>query len=67
MEDNFIANSLVIYIERKIAESFNLDSILNNFVLLRDRNVHFYILFFLIFNLCLFDIVPTCYISNISI
>jgi len=28
MEDEFLANSLVVYIEREIAENFNLDSIL---------------------------------------
>ncbi|XP_059456615.1 uncharacterized protein LOC132186648 [Corylus avellana] len=37
MDDDFLANSLVIYIERKIAESFDLDSILDNFVLLKYR------------------------------
>ena len=41
MEDDFIANSLVLYIERKIAKSFDLDSILDDFVLLRDRKVQF--------------------------
>jgi hypothetical protein len=35
MEDEFLANSLVVYIEREIAESFNLDSILDDFVSLK--------------------------------
>jgi hypothetical protein len=35
MDDEFLANSLVIYIERKIAKSYNLDSILDDFVSLR--------------------------------
>jgi hypothetical protein len=41
MEDDFLANNLVIYIEREIAESFDLDSILDDFVLLKDRKVQF--------------------------
>ncbi|XP_059448304.1 uncharacterized protein LOC132179583 [Corylus avellana] len=41
MEDDFLANSLVLYIEREIAESFDLDSILDDFVLLKDRKVQF--------------------------
>jgi hypothetical protein len=41
MEDDFLANSLVLYIEREIAKSFDLYSILDDFVLLKDRKVHF--------------------------
>ena len=41
MEDDFLANSLVIYIEREIVESFDLDSILDDFVFLRDHKVKF--------------------------
>jgi hypothetical protein len=41
MEDDFLANSLVIYIEMEIAEIFDLDSILDDFVLLKDRKVQF--------------------------
>ena len=41
MEDDFLANSLVIYIEREIAKSFNLDSIFDNNKLLKDRKVQF--------------------------
>jgi hypothetical protein len=39
MEDEFLANSLVVYIEREIAESFNLDSILDDFVSLKRRKL----------------------------
>jgi hypothetical protein len=39
MENDFLANSLVIYIEREIVESFDLDLILDDFVLLKDRKV----------------------------
>jgi hypothetical protein len=39
MEDDFLANSLVLYIEREIAESFDLYLILDDFVLLKDRKV----------------------------
>jgi hypothetical protein len=39
MEDDFLANSLVLYIEREIAESFDSDSIFDDFVLLRDCKV----------------------------
>jgi hypothetical protein len=35
MDDEFLVNSLVVYIERKISESFNLDSILDDFVSLK--------------------------------
>jgi hypothetical protein len=43
MKYDFFANSLVLYIEKKIDESFNLDSILGDFIFLRDRKlkVHF--------------------------
>ena len=59
MEDDFLANSLALYIEREIAKRFDLDSILNDFAKCSSR--HFFLYF------CLFNIVPTCYISNISI
>jgi hypothetical protein len=39
MEDDFLANSLVLYIEREIAESFDSNSIFDDFVLLRDCKV----------------------------
>jgi hypothetical protein len=41
MEDEFLANSLVVYIEREIAENFNLDSILDDFVSLKGRKLGF--------------------------
>jgi hypothetical protein len=41
MEDDFLANSLVLYIEREIAEIFDSNSILDDFVLLKDRKVQF--------------------------
>jgi hypothetical protein len=41
MEDDFLANGLVLYIERKIAENFDLDSILDDFVLIKDHKVQF--------------------------
>jgi hypothetical protein len=41
MEDEFLANSLVVYIEREIAESFNLNSILDDFVSLKGRKLGF--------------------------
>jgi hypothetical protein len=40
-EDDFLANSLVLYIGREIAKSFDLDSILDDFVLLKDRKMQF--------------------------
>ncbi|XP_059434146.1 uncharacterized protein LOC132167252 [Corylus avellana] len=36
MKEDFLANNLVIYIEREIAESFDLDSLVDDFVLLSD-------------------------------
>jgi hypothetical protein len=41
MDNDFLANSLVIYIERKVAENFDLDLILDDFALLRDCKVQF--------------------------
>jgi hypothetical protein len=35
MDDEFLANSLAVYIEKEIYESFNSDSILDDFVSLR--------------------------------
>ena len=37
MEDEFLTNSMVIYIERKIAESFNSDLIIDDFKSLKKR------------------------------
>jgi hypothetical protein len=41
MDDEFLANSLVVYIEREISESFNSDLILDDFVSLRTRRMQF--------------------------
>jgi hypothetical protein len=41
MEVEFLANSLVVYIERENLESFNLDSILDDFVCLKGRKLGF--------------------------
>jgi hypothetical protein len=41
MDDEFLANSLVVYIEREISESFNSDLILDNFVSPRTRRMQF--------------------------
>ena len=41
MEDDFLANNLVFYIERELAETFNSDSILDDFVNLKERRVRF--------------------------
>jgi hypothetical protein len=41
IDDEFLANSLVVYIEREIGESFNLDSILDDFVSLKGRKLDF--------------------------
>ena len=37
MEDEFLANSMVIYIEREIAESFNSNLIIEDFKSLKER------------------------------
>jgi hypothetical protein len=41
MEDEFLANTLVVYIEREISESFNSDLILDDFVSLKERRMQF--------------------------
>jgi hypothetical protein len=41
MEDEFLADNLVVYIEDEIFESFNLDLILDDFVSLRPRKMQF--------------------------
>ena len=41
MEDEFLANNLVIYIEKEIFESFSSDLILDDFVSLKSRRVQF--------------------------
>jgi len=49
MENEFLANSLVVYIEREIAKSFNLDSILDDFVSLKGRKIDFWTLDIFVF------------------
>jgi hypothetical protein len=41
MEDEFLGDNLLIYIEREIAKSFNSDLILDDFVSLRPRRMQF--------------------------
>ncbi|XP_061345948.1 uncharacterized protein LOC133291663 [Gastrolobium bilobum] len=41
MEDDFLANNLIVYIEREIAETFTTDSILEDFVNLKERRLQF--------------------------
>jgi hypothetical protein len=41
MEDEFLANNLLVYIEREISESFNSDLILDDFVFLKSRRMQF--------------------------
>jgi uncharacterized protein YqhQ len=48
MDDGFLANSLVVYIKRKIAKSFNLNSILDDFVSLKFLNTLYSRIFVLV-------------------
>ncbi|XP_074304399.1 uncharacterized protein LOC141639109 [Silene latifolia] len=41
MEDKFLVDSLVIYIEREISKSFSIESIIDDFKSLKDRRVLF--------------------------
>jgi hypothetical protein len=41
MDDEFLANNLVVYIEIKIVENFNSDSILDDFSSLKQRRLQF--------------------------
>jgi hypothetical protein len=41
MEDEFLGDNLLVYIEREIAESFDSSLILNNFVFLRPHRMQF--------------------------
>jgi hypothetical protein len=41
MDDEFLADNLVVYIEREISESFNSDLILDDYVSLRERKMQF--------------------------
>ena len=37
MEDEFLADCMIVYIEREIAESFDIDSIIKEFYSLKNR------------------------------
>ncbi|KAG2707333.1 hypothetical protein I3760_05G144000 [Carya illinoinensis] len=41
IEDEFLANNLVVYIKREIVKNFDLDSILDDFVCLKERKLQF--------------------------
>jgi hypothetical protein len=41
MEDKFLGNNLLVYIERGIAKSFDSDLILDDFISLRPRRMQF--------------------------
>ena len=41
MEDEFLKDNLLVYIEKEIAKSFNSDLILDDFVSLRQRKMQF--------------------------
>ena len=41
MEDEFLSDNLVVYIEKEIAENFTTDSILNDFRSLKERMLQF--------------------------
>ena len=41
MKDEFLANNLVIYIEKEITEAFSSDLILDDFVDLKERRIQF--------------------------
>ena len=41
MEDDFLSNSLIVYIEKKIAEKLSTESIIEDFRDLKERRVPF--------------------------
>ena len=41
MEDEFLSDNLVVYIEKEIAENFTTDSILNDFRSLKEHRLQF--------------------------
>ena len=43
MENDFLMDSLMLYIERDIALTFSLDSIIDDFEDLKERQIHFFI------------------------
>ncbi|GMI88112.1 hypothetical protein like AT1G19260 [Hibiscus trionum] len=42
IEDEFLSNCLLIYIEKEIAETFDVDSIISDFCDMKERRVSFY-------------------------
>ena len=42
MEDEYLTDSLVVYIEREITEAINTDSIIDAFCSMKDRRVQFH-------------------------
>ena len=43
MENDFLTDSLMLYTNRDIALTFNLDSIIDDFEDLKERQIHFFI------------------------
>ena len=41
MENEFLANNFIVYIEREIAEMFDLDSVLDDFISMKERRAQF--------------------------
>ena len=41
IDDEFLSNNLVVYIEKKIAKNFTVNSILNDFSSLKERKLQF--------------------------
>ena len=54
MENKFLGDNILIYIERKIVRSFDSDLILDDFVSLRPHRMQFYALCILYFLLLLY-------------
>jgi hypothetical protein len=46
MDDDFLANYLIVYIEKEIAERFTIDMIIDEFYYMKERRAQ---LFFIIF------------------
>ncbi|KAK8316690.1 hypothetical protein V6Z11_A13G057000 [Gossypium hirsutum] len=40
MEDEFLTDNLIVYVEREIAKNFDLDSIFSDFISLKERNLY---------------------------
>jgi len=39
MEDDFLANYMIVYIEKEIAERFTIDMIIDDFYFIKERKV----------------------------